>query len=146
MKAQSAMPAHAHGREQFPVLIVDDDRSMRDTLAICLHEEGFAVSSVDTGESAIRLLRKTPRRWVVISDHHLGSGMNGAELGHILADELPQHGFLMLSGDGGQSGQSYAFVEKPFSLSKLLALLDVLMLLMANAPAATAMHAVAASP
>ncbi len=107
-------------RSRFPVLIVDDDRSMRDTLSICLHEEGFTVCSLANAEAAIRLLENSPQQWIVISDRRLGNGMTGVELGRVMASRYPDHGFLLMSGES--DGETC--LAKPFALVQLLARLD----------------------
>jgi two-component system, NtrC family, response regulator PilR len=42
------------------ILVVDDEKSMRDFLSIVLTKEGYAVTTAEDGESAIRLIRKEP--------------------------------------------------------------------------------------
>lgn len=42
------------------ILVVDDEKSMRDFLRIVLEKEGYSVMTAEDGESAIRLVRKEP--------------------------------------------------------------------------------------
>ena len=41
------------------ILIVDDERNMRTTLADILAEEGYEVSTAESGEKAIKICRQT---------------------------------------------------------------------------------------
>jgi DNA-binding response OmpR family regulator len=42
------------------ILVVDDERAMRESLQEILELEGFRVSQADSGEAALRLLKQTP--------------------------------------------------------------------------------------
>ena len=60
------------------ILVVDDERSMRDLLAIMLKREGYDVTTADGGEAALAVLKGTGFD-LVITDHHMPN-MNGLEL------------------------------------------------------------------
>jgi two-component system response regulator PilR (NtrC family) len=46
------------GREKQSILVVDDERSMREFLEIMLNKEGYAVSLAENGEKACRILER----------------------------------------------------------------------------------------
>ncbi len=53
------------GEEQSHILVVDDEKSMREFLDIMLTEEGYEVSFAEDGEEACQILEKTPFDLVV---------------------------------------------------------------------------------
>ena len=48
------------------ILIVEDDKELADLLSDFLHEEGYTVSSVGSGESAVQLFERYGARLVVL--------------------------------------------------------------------------------
>ena len=65
-------------RPQFDVLIVDDEDSVRENLAIFLEDEGFSVIEAITAELALEQLFQKSFRFVIV-DMRLPA-MDGAEL------------------------------------------------------------------
>jgi two-component system response regulator PilR (NtrC family) len=55
---QTAEPAAPHGAPR--ILVVDDERSMRELLAIVLRREGYEVLLAETGRTAIEVLDREP--------------------------------------------------------------------------------------
>lgn len=51
-----------------PILLVDDDAAIRESLAELLEEEGYRVTSVANGIDALRLLREGARPRVILLD------------------------------------------------------------------------------
>lgn len=110
------------------ILIVDDEEGIRDALAGALTDEGYAVSSVDSGEACLDLLRKTSFD-VILLDIWL-PGIDGLEtLEKIRAvDNAPE--VVMISGHGNIETAvratklgAYDFLEKPLTLDKTLILI-----------------------
>jgi len=60
------------------ILIVDDEKGIRDFLEIWLKKEGYRVNSASSGEEAMKLFGNNSYE-LVISDIKM-SGMNGVEL------------------------------------------------------------------
>ncbi len=50
------------------ILVVDDDRSIRETLQAALQDEGYTVSQAEDGEVAIKILRASKEPMVVLLD------------------------------------------------------------------------------
>jgi CheY-like chemotaxis protein len=68
------------------VLVVDDDRHLRDVLRELLCEEGYSVREARDGREALDVLRHTTASWVVLTDHVMPR-MTGPELlAALLAD------------------------------------------------------------
>ncbi|MGA8429871.1 MAG: sigma-54 dependent transcriptional regulator [Candidatus Sulfotelmatobacter sp.] len=110
------------------ILIVDDEEGIREALAGALTDEGYAVSSVDSGEACLDLLRKTAFD-VILLDIWL-PGIDGLEtLERIRAvDNAPE--VVMISGHGNIETAvratklgAYDFLEKPLTLDKTLILI-----------------------
>jgi two-component system nitrogen regulation response regulator NtrX len=110
------------------ILIVDDEEGIREALSGALTDEGYAVSSVDSGEACLDLLRKTAFD-VILLDIWL-PGIDGLEtLEKIRAvDNAPE--VVMISGHGNIETAvratklgAYDFLEKPLTLDKTLILI-----------------------
>ncbi len=108
------------------VLIVDDEESIRRSLAGILADEGFETLLARDGEHALSQVRGDPSIALVILDIAM-PGRDGLEILediHALAPELP---VLMMSGHGtietavrATKLGAYDFIEKPLSVDKLL--------------------------
>src|SRR5947209_3477445 len=109
------------------ILIVDDEAGIRDSLAGILADEGYAASSLGSGEACLDLLRKTAFD-VVLLDIWL-PGIDGLEaLGKVREFDNPPE-VIMISGHGtietavrATKLGAYDFLEKPLSLDKTLIL------------------------
>lgn len=69
------------------VLIADDDHIVLETVAVSLETAGFSVMAVDSGDKAIRVVR----RWrpdILLSDV-LMPGLNGIETARRISAEIP---------------------------------------------------------
>lgn len=78
------------------VLVVDDDRIIRECVVAFLEDEGFTVSAAASAEEGLELLKTTPPD-VCITDLRLPA-MNGRQFivaGHLLS---PHTGFLIHTG------------------------------------------------
>ena len=69
------------------VLVVDDERSMRDFLKILLEKEGHKVATADNGEKALEILGSQTIE-VVVSDIRM-PGLTGIELLESIKEEFP---------------------------------------------------------
>ena len=56
-------------RKPFSILITDDDRGCRESLANALDEIGFAAKTAESGEEAIEIVRGEPIHLVVFDMH-----------------------------------------------------------------------------
>jgi PAS domain S-box-containing protein len=113
------------------VLVVEDEASLRDLLVDALTEGGFFVEAALTGEEAIQLVEK--RKFdAVISDIKM-PGIGGRELYLYIQKHHPEiaEKIVFITGDVlSRDTQSFLqitnnrFIEKPFNIDALLALLN----------------------
>ena len=119
------VPAGASGR----VLLIDDDESMCETLALCLVRRGFAVRWRTSALDALALLHDEEFD-VIYSDLNM-DGMSGLELCERAVVLRPGLPFIIVTGLGAPDVKAaalragaYEFMTKPVELEALrLALL-----------------------
>src|SRR5687767_7516079 len=104
---------------QDSILIVDDERGIRDSLSVVLEDEGFAVQSVESGERCLELV-KTQDFGCILLDIWLGEGIDGLETLKKLKDDGNDAAVVMISGHGNIETAvrstklgAYDFIEKP---------------------------------
>lgn len=111
------------------VLVVDDERSIRETLKNILKEEGYRVS---TAESIKTMKEKVEREYFhcVLLDLWLPDG-NGLDYIAYLKEKLPGSALLVITGHGKTEHAvraikegAYDFLEKPFSIDRLLTTIE----------------------
>ncbi len=115
------------------VLVVDDDREVREVLHHWLESEGFQVASARDGMEALALLQREPGGWVILLDLRMPRMDGWAVLHQLQADAflMQDHKVVLMSaswllaqeGPPWRSPQVVAAVHKPFDLDQLLALL-----------------------
>jgi DNA-binding NtrC family response regulator len=111
-------------RPPIRLLIVDDDETLRQTLAQRFQRQGMAVSAFVSGEEA--LAQADRDRWdVALLDLHL-PGMSGVELLGKLKEQQPELEALMLTAHGSidtaiqaMKQGAYDYLAKPFPLPEL---------------------------
>ena len=107
------------------ILIVDDEQGIRESLTGILTDEGYRVSSVDSGEAALEFIaNETPD--LVFLDIWL-PGIDGLETLVKLKEKLPGTAVVMISGHGtietavkATAAGAYDFIEKPLSLERVV--------------------------
>jgi two-component system nitrogen regulation response regulator NtrX len=107
------------------ILIVDDERGIRETLRGVLEDEGFAVEAVATGEDALKIVEGRSFGCVLL-DVWL-PGIDGLETLSRLKDAGADCAVVMISGHGNIETAvratklgAFDFVEKPLSIEKTL--------------------------
>ena len=115
------------------ILVVDDERAVRDSLRRALELEGYAVELAEDGEQALRRLEVDPQPDAVILDV-LMPGADGLEVCRRLrsiGNEVP---VLMLTARSeidsrvaGLDAGADDYLSKPFALAELLARLRALL-------------------
>jgi CheY-like chemotaxis protein len=112
----------------FSILVVDDEKNIRTTLADILEGEGYDVRTADTGEQAVRLCRKQPFD-VVLMDVRM-PGMDGFEAFRVIRRHRPDAQVIMMSAYStnefrrvAQGEGATAFLRKPLDVDHLIDLL-----------------------
>jgi two-component system response regulator PilR (NtrC family) len=107
------------------ILIVEDEKSMRDLLALMLRKEGYAIETADSALTARNILTKANAFDLIISDISM-PGMSGLELLRHSRKISPETAVVLMTAYGSKQiaidalneGASY-YVEKPFDLDEM---------------------------
>jgi len=110
------------------VLVVDDEKNIRVTLADILVGEGYEVRTADTGEKAVKLCHKQ-RFDVVLLDVRM-PGMDGFEAFRLIRRERQDTCVIMMSAYSTQEFRQVAldegaaaFLRKPLDVERVLELI-----------------------
>lgn len=116
-----------------PVLVVDDDDSIRETLRFALEEEGYEVFEAKSGAEALDILPKASLRFVVLLDHILGD-IDGVSVIRQLAQRLSQqsqHMYVLVTASAAVETLEQelrdlplapvSVIRKPFDIDTLFA-------------------------
>jgi CheY-like chemotaxis protein len=109
------------------VLVVDDEKTIADTLAVILSRSGFSVRTAYDGKYAFELARQHRPR-LVISDVMMPV-MTGVELAIALKNSIPECQILLFSGQAATAdlleraraeGHDFTIVSKPIHPKDLI--------------------------
>ncbi len=107
------------------ILVIDDERSIRNTLKDILEYEKYEVDLAEDGVKGIELVRATDYD-IILCDIKM-PGMDGLEVLQVLQDMKPDIPVVMISGHGNIDTAvesikhgAYDFIEKPLDLNRLL--------------------------
>ena len=108
-----------------PILIVDDESGIRESLAGILEDEGFATLTAPTAEAGLELMEREAVGLVLL-DIRLGDGMDGLtalsrfkERQDIPVIMISGHGNIETAVQAIQDG-AHDFIEKPLSYEKVI--------------------------
>ncbi|HRH45303.1 MAG TPA: sigma-54 dependent transcriptional regulator [Pyrinomonadaceae bacterium] len=108
------------------VLIVDDERGIRETLSSVLEDEGFEVETVESGEACLKIVESKTYACILL-DIWLGEGIDGLETLKKLRENGNDSAVVMISGHGNIETAvkstklgAFDFIEKPLSLEKTI--------------------------
>src|SRR5688500_16496735 len=106
------------------ILIVDDERGIRETLRGVLEDEGFEVETALSGEECLKAV-ETAQYSCILLDIWLGEGIDGLETLKKLREGGNDSAVVMISGHGNIETAvnatklgAFDFIEKPLSLEK----------------------------
>jgi len=107
------------------ILVVDDERSILESLRDILEDEGYSVRCVESGEEALRLVEESPPDLVLL-DIWL-PGLDGMKVLERLRQEHPTLPVVMISGHGtielavrAVKLGAFDFLEKPLSYDRVI--------------------------
>jgi CheY-like chemotaxis protein len=110
-------------KERSPaVLIVDDDDDIRETLRVCLEEEGFAVRTARNGLEALALLAEGALPGLILLDLMMPE-MNGWEVLEQLRSDTARAAIPVAVMSGSHRGEvrtATYVVPKPFDLGTMV--------------------------
>lgn len=108
------------------ILIVDDERSVRNTIKELLELEGHNVDTAEDGVLALEMIAKSPKYEMVITDVKMPN-MDGIELLAKIKENYPSIVVVVVSGHGTISQAvecvkdgAFSFIQKPIEMNNLL--------------------------
>lgn len=121
------MSEHAENATEVPatILVVDDEPSIAQFVAVALRREGYRVLEAENGLRALRVLEGSDERIdVLVSDVSM-PGMDGPELARCAAVQRPDLGCVFMTGyathgDVPGLGEAPLCLQKPFARAELL--------------------------
>lgn len=102
------------------ILIVDDDRDIRETMEIILKEEGYDVTTVSNGAKVISLLSEGKRFDSMFLDMMMPD-MDGRDVIAWMVKNAPDQHFVVVTANIRVKG-SFRVLRKPFSLDDMIAI------------------------
>jgi two-component system, NtrC family, nitrogen regulation response regulator NtrX len=107
------------------ILVVDDERSIRNTLSEILGDEGYEVEVAEDGPTALQMAEKE-KFGVIFCDIKM-PGMDGIEVLEKLTESDTDAAIVMISGHGDIATAvecikkgAFDFIEKPLDLNRIL--------------------------
>lgn len=113
------------------VLVVEDQKDVREMMMIMLERMNISAQSSDDGLAAIQMLRDHPGEFgLVIADHAM-PGMNGSDLALMIETDFPGLPVILMSGRGQYDLQLLhertpsirAVLQKPVDFKRLVELI-----------------------
>ena len=131
--AAARAPTQAAAGGSAPVLLVEDDASVRDATAMLLRVEGYRVTAVASLADALpAVAREAPE--LLVTDYHLGNGELGTEVISALRSRVrPALKAILLTGDTSavikemHADPHLRILSKPVNAEELLQLLQALL-------------------
>jgi two-component system, NtrC family, response regulator PilR len=108
------------------ILVVEDEKSLRDLLALILRKEGHAVETIDSADKACERIGGEETFDLVISDISMPGAASGLDLLRHIRRAGPRTAVVLMTAYGTKQtaiealneGASY-YVEKPFDLDEM---------------------------
>jgi CheY-like chemotaxis protein len=106
---------------RIPILVVDDDESMRNTLSFLLSKAGYLVTVAENGQQAFDLFSRDSFS-LVVTDFSMPV-MDGLTLAEKLRVHSPETPIIMITGsrilEGVATGCVDYIIPKPFQLTEI---------------------------
>ena len=114
-------------RTSEPILLVEDDDSVREVAARILRERGYTVTDTGRVEEALALCRRPGVSFDLLLTDVVMPGLSGPKLAEQVTAAFPQIRVVFMSGypgtaivKGGSLEPGVAYIEKPFTPTVLL--------------------------
>ncbi len=109
------------------ILIVDDERDIRELISDILKDEGFSTRLAGTSEECMEELNKEPPGLMILDIWLKDSAMDGIDILKHVKRDTPEIPVVIISGHGNieiavaaiKQG-AYDFIEKPFNIDQLM--------------------------
>ncbi len=109
------------------ILIVDDERDIRELISDILIDEGFTTRLAGSSDECLAELRAEPPALMILDIWLKDSDMDGIDILKLARTEYPEVPVVIISGHGNieiavaaiKQG-AYDFIEKPFNIDQLL--------------------------
>ncbi|MGB0251069.1 MAG: sigma-54-dependent transcriptional regulator [Paracoccaceae bacterium] len=109
------------------ILIVDDERDIRELISEILIDEGYTTRLAGTAEDAMREVTSQPPGLLILDIWLKDSDMDGIDILKKVKSDYPEVPVVIISGHGNieiavaaiKQG-AYDFIEKPFNIDQLL--------------------------
>ncbi len=109
------------------ILIVDDERDIRELISEILIDEGFTTRLAANSDECLAQLRAEPPALMILDIWLKDSAMDGIDILKLARTEYPEVPVVIISGHGNieiavaaiKQG-AYDFIEKPFNIDQLL--------------------------
>ena len=107
------------------ILVVDDNKLVRDSMAALLRSAGFEIAQANSGDQAIRWLETNPTPLLVLSDIRMPGRLNGIKLRRHIKERFPGVHVVLMSGHTSENiDTGTTVIEKPFKLQELLSVFE----------------------
>jgi CheY-like chemotaxis protein len=117
------------------ILVVDDDRSIRETLRVVLQDEGYSVLEAEDGQVALKILQASSQPMVVLLDLRMPVLDGAGVLSHVAAHPrlAGLHAFLLITANRDSIADKTAqllqqlqvpIIPKPFDLDALIEIVE----------------------
>lgn len=109
------------------ILIVDDERDIRELISDILEDEGFTTRLAGTSDEAMAEMNKEPPALMILDIWLKDSNMDGIDILKSVKRDNPDVPVIIISGHGNieiavaaiKQG-AYDFIEKPFNIDQLM--------------------------
>jgi PAS domain S-box-containing protein len=123
---ESTTPAEEQTHEDRTILLVEDERSIRELTARMLRNLGYNVHTADGHEQAIAAAKEHGDTIHLLLTDVIMPEMNGKKLAQLICSEHPHIRVLFMSGytadvisQRGEVNDQHLMLEKPFTLAQL---------------------------
>ncbi|MEE9140724.1 MAG: PAS domain S-box protein [Alphaproteobacteria bacterium] len=124
--AEGAVTGEQRAGEGETILVVEDDKNVRDVAVTLLTSLGYQIVEAENGPAALSLLESGEPIDLLFTDLVMPAGMNGRELAHEARRRNPGLKVLFTTGytgetlyDGGEIKEGAGLIPKPYAKKQL---------------------------